>query len=284
MRALGPVLPYVVLMRPGQWVKNLLVFAPVFFAGTFMDAPRVLKALGAGLIFCAVSSAMYICNDILDAAQDRLHPTKRARPLASGAVGQNSALAMAFALLTVGSLGVYALPAIFPAVAAYVLLNILYTGALKHIAVVDLALVALFYVLRVIAGGEASMTYISPWIILCVLFGAFFLTVGKRRAEFAYGARRKVLDSYSKQGLDALLIAAATLAVSTYGLYSVLGTRSAYAVYSTLFVAAAVFRVANRMFEEEGEAEYPETLVFKDRWVLLITFLWAVYLFVLLYI
>jgi decaprenyl-phosphate phosphoribosyltransferase len=280
-----PILPYITLLRPKQWIKNVLVLAPVFFAAEALDSTLVQKALAAAAIFCVASSVVYVLNDIVDASHDRLHPRKRARPIASGIVPASHAWALFFVLFVLLIFLLAMLPIMFPVIAIYVLGNLLYTLFLKHIAIVDIAAVAFFYVLRVLAGGIATATYVSPWIILCALFGALFIIIGKRRAEFARETKRRVLDSYSKQALDALLVAAATLAITSYGLYSVLGTtKSPYAVYSTFFVFAAIFRLVNRMYAEDEDAEYPETLVFKDPWVLLVSVLWLGYMFILFYL
>ena len=108
--------------------------------------------------------------------------------------------------------------------------------------------------------------------------------IGKRRAEFSHTAKRAVLHLYSQSALDYLLAIAATLTLTSYGLYSVLGDRSPYAVYSTFFVFIVIFRLLNRMYRSDGDAEYPESLVFKDRWALLTSFFWVVFMFILFYL
>lgn len=284
MRVLFPVLPYVILMRPLQWIKNVLVIAPIFFAGTVLEPAVFMRAALAAVVFCTVSSAMYVFNDIRDAAHDRLHPSKRFRPVASRAVSEGSAWALLVALLVASAALLTLVEPVWPIILAYVVGNILYSVSLKHVAVIDLAMVAFFYVLRILAGGAATATYVSPWIILCVLFAALFIVIGKRRAEFVHSVKRAVLGSYSQSALDYLLAASATLAITSYGLYSVLGSKSPYAVYSTIFVVVAIFRLLNRMYRSLGDAEYPETLVFKDSWILLTSFLWVIYMFILFYL
>src|SRR3989338_3261972 len=284
VRILFPVLPYVILMRPFQWIKNLLVIAPIFFAGEVLEPAVFVRSLLAVLVFCAVSSAMYVFNDIRDAARDRLHPSKRYRPVASFAVPEWHAWILLGSLLAVSAVLLSLVAPIWPIMLAYVTGNILYSTYLKHVAVLDLASVAFFYVLRILAGGAATATFVSPWIILCVLFGALFLVIGKRRAEFSHTAKRAVLHLYSQSALDYLLAIAATLTLTSYGLYSVLGDRSPYAVYSTFFVFIVIFRLLNRMYRSDGDAESPESLVFKDRWVLLTSFFWVVFMFILFYL
>jgi decaprenyl-phosphate phosphoribosyltransferase len=276
MRSIFPLLSYLALMRPGQWVKNGLVFAPAFFAADLSLGTLTLSAW-AGLAFCTAASAVYVYNDIKDVDQDRKHPIKRYRPIAAGTVSVRGAY-MLLALLVAAAAAISAyVPLLGIVVLSYLAGNTAYTLVLKRVAVLDIVAVALFYVLRVIAGGIAAAIYVSPWIILCVFFGALFLVVGKRRAEFARGSRRSVLDMYSQKSLDIMLGLSATLAVTSYGVYSVLGAPSPLAVYSTFFVAAAIGRLLNMMYLSDSGAEYPESLVFKDRWVFCLALVWLLY-------
>jgi 4-hydroxybenzoate polyprenyltransferase len=171
-----------------------------------------------------------------------------------------------------------------PIALIYVGLNAMYSFRLKHIAVVDIVLVAMFYLLRVIAGGVATGLPLSPWIILCVLFGSLFIIVGKRRAESNQVSKRVVLDSYSPQALDAMLNVTAGLAIISYGLYSILGHNSPYLVYSSIFVAFVFFRMLNHIYLRPHDAESPELLVFKDRWILGSFAAWVVYVFWIFYL
>lgn len=284
IRRLFPLLQYIVLMRPIQWIKNALVFAPLFFAGGIFSAEKLFNTGIATAVFCLLASAMYILNDIHDREQDRLHPTKRGRPIASGAISVSAAYTFFACLLILAASGMWLIQSALPVFAVYFALNALYSRYLKHVAVLDVILVAVFYILRVIAGGVAANVFISPWIVLVVFFGALFLAVGKRRVEFARSARRKVLESYSQGALDFMLVSAATLSVISYGIYTVFGGHSEYAVYSTLFVCTAILLLLNRMYRSDADAEYPESLVFKDRLVLGITCAWALFMFILLYL
>lgn len=275
--------PLVLLLRPQQWVKNLLIFAPLFFAGEALQIDIVRHATIAFVVFCASASAMYIFNDLNDVEADRQHPKKRLRPLAIGALSHARAWGLFCTMLVIAIGGLLLIPAATPIVAAYVIGNILYSMALKHVAVLDVLFVALFYVMRIIAGGTSTDTYVSPWIIMCVFFGALFMIVGKRRAEFIQRTKKRVVEMYSQLSLDIMLATSSTLAIISYGMYSVLGNSSEYAVYSTFFVIAAIFMLLNRMYRSDELAEYPEILVFKDRGVLLVTVLWVLYMGVLFY-
>lgn len=283
MRALYPVLPYLLLMRPMQWVKNAIVFAPIFFAGEILHISLFGRVAGAALIFSLLASSMYVFNDLRDVEADQKHPTKCSRPIASGVVTVSQARTLFLCLFLLALFGTLFVPSIFPAVALYIIGNLAYSLYLKHVAVVDIVLVAFFYVLRAVAGGEAAQVYVSPWIVLCVLFGALFIVVGKRRAEFTRAAKRSVLNRYSQSMLDHLLAMSATLAVVAYGLYSVLGTTHPLAVFSTIFVLVAILRLVGRMYVTDQGAEYPESLVFKDAWVVAMWICWVAYMFFLFY-
>ena len=283
LRPIFPALPYLVLMRPMQWIKNTLVFAPFFFAGSFTEPVLLAKTLLAVIIFCATSSAMYVFNDILDREQDALHPSKRGRPLASGMITVRGSSVLLACLLAGASAGLFVLPSIAPAILGYLVLNAAYSLFLKHIPIVDIVSVSFSYVLRLIAGGAATATYVSSWILLCVFFGALLIIIQKRRAEYMHASRRKVLQQYSRGVLDVLLIISAMLAIVSYGLYSVLGNPSPYALYSSVFVAAGISRFLS-ITHRSADAEYPETLLFKDRWIFLSLLLWANYMFILFYV
>ncbi|HUO56405.1 MAG TPA: decaprenyl-phosphate phosphoribosyltransferase [Candidatus Paceibacterota bacterium] len=273
------------LMRTRQWIKNALVFAPLFFAQEALSVTRVESAAEAAAIFCLTASTVYIMNDLLDLEADRAHPIKRMRPIASGMISIPSAWTLCIVLGVFTIALTASFPAIIPAIVGYVGLNILYSRFLKHVAILDILCVASFYLLRILAGGEATATRISPWIILCVFFGALFLIIGKRRAEMAHASRRKVIEAYSPLALDYLLAGSAFLAVISYSIYSVIGSRSDLAVYSTIFVVCAMFRLLNRMYtSQNGEAEFPESLLFKDPWAFGSFIAWAVYMFGILYL
>jgi 4-hydroxybenzoate polyprenyltransferase/predicted HAD superfamily phosphohydrolase YqeG len=275
--------PYLMLIRPWQWIKNLLVAAPLFFAGSAFNVQALFATLIAAIAFCLVSSATYVLNDIYDRDQDRLHPTKKYRPLASGLIGIGEAKILFTILLVLSFICILLIPQVIPLMALYIALTTMYSAGLKRIAVLDLVCVAFFYVLRVIVGGVASHIHISPWIVLCVLFGAFFVIVGKRRSEFRRDNRRAVLEAYSQEALDYMLVASLSLAIMTYGIWSVIDHESTYLVYSTLFVVFALFRMLNRIYIHPHEAESPEILVFKDSFIFAAFILWVGYVFFIIY-
>jgi len=279
-----PFLHYINLLRPSQWIKNILVFSPIFFAGAFYNLQALQFSSVAFVTFCVASSAMYILNDIFDRENDKLHPVKRFRPIASGAVVLREATIMFSLLLLFLIILVSSVPVMWPAVFFYILLNTSYSLFLKNIPILDIISVAFSYVLRVFLGGEASQIYVSPWIIVCVFFGALFLVTGKRLAEFNRKSKRKVLHFYSEKKLKFLLIISAIATLLSYGFYTIFGSHIPNMVYSTFFVAVALLKVSGVVFLSKKGVEYPETLIFKDRVVLMTVGAWVFYVFALLYL
>jgi 4-hydroxybenzoate polyprenyltransferase len=207
-------------LRPHQWVKNLFVIAPVVFAKD-LDKPEViLGAVTAFLVFCLLASAVYTLNDIVDAPADRVHPVKRNRPIASGLLPIGAARVLLVALLVVAFGGAIFLPRAFLAVAAaYFAQNVAYSLALKKVAYVDVACIAAGFVLRVLAGGFATQTHVSGYMIACTAFLALFLGFGKRRHELATANAEKQRAALGQYSSRALFWALAITGVASVGAY-----------------------------------------------------------------
>jgi 4-hydroxybenzoate polyprenyltransferase len=221
-------------LRPAQWVKNLFVFAPLVFyrgeqghlAGDLSDVRRTLIAF---LAFCIGSSAVYLVNDILDIDSDRKHPTKRHRPIASGAlpigVAWAAAVAAAAGALLLGA-AAGGTSSVAWVVLAYVVLNLAYSLKLKHVVLVDAFCIAGGFLLRVYAGGLAAGAHISHWLMLCTLFLSLFLALCKRRAETdllgeGRGEHRAILLEYNTGFLDQMVTVLAACTILTYTMYTV---------------------------------------------------------------
>ncbi len=275
---------YLQLLRPQQWIKNVLIFAPAFFAGTAMTLGGLMPAVYAFIAVSCVASAVYIVNDAVDCAQDAKHPTKRYRPLPAGIVTLPAALVLAGVVLMAGFGVAGAVPTIIPFLVGYVVLNSAYSAWLKHVAVIDIALVAFFYVLRIVIGGVAAAVPLSPWIILATFFLALFLVTGKRRAENLHVDKRAVLEGYAPAFLDGLLLGAAVLSLASYGLWAVLVQQHTFAVYSVMPVTVVVLRVLNTLYRSPEQGEVPESMVFKDRWVLGFVAVWVLLMDFLFYL
>ncbi len=247
------VLDFVRLMRPHQWVKNAFVFVGVLF-GHAWDVPELLRGacLAAGA-FSLVASAIYIVNDYADRDRDRMHPTKRARPLASGRVSAAKALLLAAALAAVGAaLALKAGLAVLLIVAGYAVLNLLYSFGLKTQVILDVFVIAAGFMLRILAGTAGIGIQPSKWLLVCGLFLTLFLGFAKRRSEMLhagpdYVTHRKALLDYSAALLDNMIAVTAAAAIMSYSLYTMSAETVALhgtgnLIYTIPFVAYGMFR------------------------------------------
>lgn len=213
-------------LRPRQWSKNVLLFAGLIFAMKLGDLAAVSQAALGFVVFCAVSSAGYLFNDLADVEQDRLHPKKRGRPLASGRIRPAHAVGLGSTLLVGGLLSALLVNWRFALlVLAYVLLNVAYNAGLKHVVLVDAFALATFFVIRAVAGAVAIGVPISPWLYICTILGALFLGLTKRRHELVLlgagaASHRQILSEYSTELLDQLITIVTASLIMAYSLYA----------------------------------------------------------------
>ena len=279
--------PFLRLLRPKQWIKNAFVFAPLFFSHQFLSLQAWYLTVFASLCFICISCIVYICNDIFDIVEDRRHPVKCLRPLASGEVTvlQAALLACFFAGMALFILTALPLTCIEIAI-IYVFSNIWYTLFLKRIALIDVVFIASCYVLRVLMGCYALSVTISPWIILTTFFLALFIGFSKRYHEMGfeeYAKYKANLKNYNRNLLDRLVAICGGSTLITYAIYTAEMSRSVGngIVYTVGFVAFGLFRYlqAIYVFNEGGE---PENLVLQDKLQLVNGALWlAVTLYML---
>ena len=219
-------------LRPSQWTKNLIVFAALLFgeradAPAFLDPTAIARAFAAFLIFCALSGVVYLINDVADRENDRLHPLKRNRPIASGEVSPSLAMGTAVALAAVALAGSYVLRPTFALVGViYIALQALYSGPLKHVVIIDVLTIAIGFVLRAVGGAVAIDVPISHWLLILTILLALFLALSKRRHELvllADGAtsHRPILEEYSPYLLDQMIAVVTASTLITYVIYSV---------------------------------------------------------------
>jgi len=279
--AAGSVSALIRTLRPHQWIKNLFVATPLVFSRHLVDVEYVLRTGLAVLAFCALSGAVYAFNDVRDAAADRLHPTKRYRPIAAGELSEGAAIAWA-ALLAGGALAgclvIHWKLAAFAA--AYLVQNVAYTLWLKQIAFVDVATIASGFLLRVLAGAAATGVYASRWLLLCTALLAMFLGFGKRAHELAWAERtgratstRAALASYRLPVLRLALFALAAVTLATFGAYTLDAHTAAFfgtnrLIYSTPFVALGIARFLGLALWWPKD-ESPTEAMLKDKWFLL---------------
>jgi 4-hydroxybenzoate polyprenyltransferase len=259
----------VVALRPRQWLKNLLVFAGLVFAAKLGDAGRWLEAVAAFGAYCAISSSAYLVNDLRDREEDRLHPVKRARPIARGEVSSRAAIVLAVGLAAValaiaGVLGLVSVAFLL----AFAGLQAAYTLSLKHVVLLDVLVIGALFVIRAAAGAAAVDVRISPWLLLCTALLALFLALAKRRGELVLvGARhtpgRPVLEGYSLELVDQLVAIVAASTVIAYSLYT-LTARDSKALLATVpFVIFGVFRYL-LLVHRDDIGEEPEQVLLSD--------------------
>jgi 4-hydroxybenzoate polyprenyltransferase len=279
-------------MRPGQWVKNTLVFAPLIFAMRVSDPAAVARVSVTFVLFCVLSGGVYLINDVLDRTRDREHPLKKQRPVASGAlpartaasVGSAAALLSVLASLPLG-------PGLTLAMAAYLALNFAYSRFLKNLVIIDVMAIAAGFLLRVVAGALAIPVAISFWLLLCTGLLALFLAFGKRRHELVLlevnaSSHRPILDEYSPYFLDQLIGVASTSTVVAYALYTIspdvrekLGTP--WLGLTIPFVLYGIFRYLYLIHQKDLGGNPTETIL-TDPPLLVDILLWAVAVLIIL--
>jgi 4-hydroxybenzoate polyprenyltransferase len=245
-------------LRPRQWTKNLLLFAGVLFSRQLGDPSLLLRVAAGFLAFSLLSGSVYLLNDVMDVEADRQHPVKRMRPIASGQLPVAVAWgALGPLVAIVAALALWLGPGFSVVAGVYLVVNLAYSSFLKHQVLIDVFVIATGFVLRAIAGVELMLpvapgTDLSPWLLVCTFFGALFIALGKRRRELensggAAGQQRAVLDQYSPQLLDGLLLVTAAASLMSYALYTIwpatvakFGTE--HMLYTVPLVAYGIFR------------------------------------------
>ncbi len=259
-------------LRPRQWVKNLFLFAGLVFTGNVGNSRALLTAWDGFALFCVLSSALYLFNDVWDRQEDRRHPVKRRRPVASGRLTTGFALLASLALTVAGLVGAWGMGrGFFYAAAAFVALTLAYTVALKRVVILDLLLIAANFVLRAAAGALAIHVKISPWLLILTTLIALFLGLGKRRNELIVldenpGRHRRSLDDYTLPFVDQMLSVVTAATLVSYALYafnSETATRRHGMMLTSPFVLYGLFRYLY-LIHVKGKGGSPETSLLED--------------------
>lgn len=294
---------YLRLLRPRQWVKNLAIFAGITFNGELLDLTIFSQVLYGFVIFCIISSAIYVINDLFDIEKDKLHPFKRFRPLANGDISKNQGVLIAATLIVVSLVGSFLLSLPFFVITlVYFALQLFYSIVLKHIAVIDILALAAGYILRVYAGEFISGFHISVWLLLTTISLSLFLAVGKRRRELTLvsehnttniNAIRKSLSHYSERLLDVYASIFATSTFIAYSLFTFLGSSRSFTITNDLLlpdflpsylqrkwlmvtiipVVYGLMRYLQDIYEKH-EGESPEKVLFSDKPLLATVVIW----------
>ncbi|HEY3176497.1 MAG TPA: decaprenyl-phosphate phosphoribosyltransferase [Candidatus Polarisedimenticolia bacterium] len=290
----GGILALVRALRPRQWIKNSVIFAALVFSRGLTDKTHLLRSLAAFALFCAVSSAVYLLNDILDLDNDRAHPTKSRRPIAAGELSIGLAGSAGAALAASALALSYLLSPAFAAMAGiYLASNILYSLWLKKVVIVDVMIISSGFVIRAVAGGLVIGVEVSAWLILCTILLSLFLGFTKRRQELAQlesqaASHRAILKEYSIAFLDQMISIVTAATLVAYFLYTLapetrakLGTP--YLPLTIPFVLYGIFRYLY-LVHQRNMGESPTGALYADRALLLDVTLWAAAAVAILYV
>jgi decaprenyl-phosphate phosphoribosyltransferase len=281
------------LIRPKDWAKNLFLFIPVFFAGQLFNIDTLLHVSAGFICFSCIASAVYIINDYRDIEDDKRHPLKCKRPLASGAVSKNTALIILILLLIIGFTGAWFIRDKFLFVLSiYFLLNVGYSFGLKNIPILDIFIIAIGFELRVKAGGVIAKIGITEWLNIMVFLLALFMALAKRRDDVLIklssgNDMRKAVKGYNLDFINVALSLICAIIIVSYFMYTMspeiavrLQTYRLY--YTCLFVLAGILRYLQLIFVNQ-DSQSPTKILYKDRFIQLTILLWVISFYIILY-
>jgi 4-hydroxybenzoate polyprenyltransferase len=280
-------------LRPAQWSKNLLLFAGLTFSHNLFSMAIILKVVLGFTIFCFLSGCIYIINDLVDLDKDRYHPIKCHRPLAAGKLTPILAIQFTISVFVISSISAYFLDSFFAMIClVYVTLMVSYSLLLKNIAILDVIIIAIGFVLRAVAGAVLIDVEISPWLLVCTLFLSLFLALAKRRHEMTLLAHnatnhRDSLSAYNTTLLDQMIVIVTTSTLLAYTLYTlaprtkeIVGTSNLFITIP--FVLYGIFRYLYLIYHK-NEGGRPEILIFSDKSLMINLILWVIFVIMVLY-
>jgi decaprenyl-phosphate phosphoribosyltransferase len=286
---------YIKLARPNHYVKNGFVWIPLFFGHKLNDFQAVFNTFWAFFAFCLTASVVYVLNDLLDVQEDRLHPVKKLRPIASGAITAKEAILFLLTLFVLAiSVSFIFLPQnLLFILTAYLFLNLAYSVSLKHMAVIDVVCISTGFVLRVFAGGIAAGVQVSHWLVLMVFLLAIFLALAKRRDDLILNSQghnniRRSLHNYNLEFVSHSMVAMISITIVSYILYTVSpevvekhGTNNLY--LTTFWVVIGFLRYMQITFVHQKSGS-PTIILLKDVFMQVIIVLWLITYYLLLYV
>jgi 4-hydroxybenzoate polyprenyltransferase len=285
---------YLKLLRPSHWAKNLFLYIPLFFAGEIFNLQKVMELLIGFFAFSLIASSIYIINDYRDVEADRIHPVKRKRPIASGAVSKPAALVFFILCLAIGGLlAWYVKPKFAFVVGIYFIINLLYSFGLKNISILDILILSAGFVLRVKAGGVAATVAVSEWLMIMVFLLALFMAIAKRRDDVLIKTQsgqdmRKAVRGYNMDFMNVMLALVSAVIIVAYLMYTMapetmarFGTYRLY--YTCLFVIGGLLRYLQITYVENNTGS-PTKILYKDRFIQLTILLWVLSFYVIIYL
>ena len=285
---------YIHLLRPKHWIKNLFVFAALIFSLNLFNIVKLIASLQAFFAFCLASSFVYIINDIIDIEQDRRHPNKRNRPIASGKISiRNAKIIGVICLIISITLAYFVNLSTLIIITVYIFVNIFYSMKIKNVVILDVMFIALGFILRMIAGATAIEVSFSNWILLTTFCISLFLGFGKRRGEMLLANNNTqentkfVLKLYSMQFLDYMIISSVTLTIISYALYTIDSEvikrfETDKLIYTVPLVIYGIFRYLYVIYRSENNGD-PTEVVLKDKSIISVVLLWILLVIGLIY-
>jgi len=287
---------YLKLLRPKDWAKNLFLFIPAFFAGNLFVSKDILLLLGGFVTFCCFASSIYIINDYRDIEDDRKHPQKCKRPLASGMVKKNAAVLICILLIIIGSILGYSVDHSFKflfVTGIYFFMNLAYSFGLKNIAILDILILAAGFVLRVKGGAVIGNIDPTHWLITMTFLLALFMSIAKRRDDILLKIStgmdmRKSVKGYNLDFLNTMLGLFCAIIIVVYILYTVdtptyIHFKAYRLYYTSLFVIAGVMRYLQITFVQEKSGS-PTEILYKDRFIQVTLLLWIISFYLIIYL
>ncbi len=284
---------YINLLRPKDWAKNLFLYIPVFFGGLAFSPETLIKVLEGFACFCLIASSIYIINDYRDIEEDRLHPVKSKRALASAVVNTNLALLISIIFLTIGLTWAFFIrDKFFFVLSIYFLLNLAYSLGLKKIAILDILIIAIGFVLRVKAGAVIARIGLSEWLTIMIFLLALFLAIAKRRDDVLIkldsgNEMRQAIKGYNVEFINVALSLICAVMIVAYFMYTMsdevrirLGTYRLY--YTCFFVVAGILRYLQIIFVKR-DSESPVKILYKDRFIQATILFWIISFYMILY-
>ncbi|NJN26105.1 MAG: decaprenyl-phosphate phosphoribosyltransferase [Cyclobacteriaceae bacterium] len=285
---------FIKLLRVKHWIKNTFLFIPLFFSGGFFDFSKYPLLILGFISYSLMASCIYILNDIRDVESDRIHPEKRNRPIASGAISKRNAIILMVIIGLIGiSLAIFIKTKFLFVLCIYLLLNILYSSGLKKIAILDIIIVAIGFNIRVKAGGVIAEIAISEWLMVMVFLLSLFIVIAKRRDDTLIKEKtgvdmRKVSSKYNESFLNVSIAMLASIIIVSYLIYTLspavvdrFETHRLY--YNSIFVIAGILRYLQISFVENDSGS-PTKLLYKDRFIQVCILLWLGSFYFLIYI
>ena len=285
---------YIKLLRIKEWIKNLFIFIPTFFAGTFIDTSYYFSLILGFLSFSFVASGIYIYNDYKDVEEDRKHPRKKNRPLVSGAVPLNFAFTIMIVLFVTGlAIGFFINPWVLIVLLIYSLFNFLYYLGLKHVSILDVMILSSGFILRIITGGIISQVPISQWLIIMVFLLSLFLALAKRRDDLLIYLEsnkviRKSIKDYNMNFLNTMLAILSAIIIVSYIMYTISPEvtnrlNNNYVYTTVIYVIAGIMRYLQIVFIKE-ESGSPTLVLYKDKFIIVTLLGWIIHYFIIIYL